>query len=97
MLNHKRKRSRNMYKLMFGLVKKMFLVVFVFFIMMILFGENGSAYIDPSVMTYAIQAIAGVVIAVGAGVGIYWRKAKKKVQDKLGVEEKKEQESDDIF
>ena len=27
------------------------------------------AYIDPSVMTYTIQAIAGVVIAVGAVAG----------------------------
>ena len=36
------------------------------------------AYIDPSVMTYTIQAIAGVVIAVGAVAGIYWRKAKKR-------------------
>ena len=32
-------------------------------------------YIDPSVMTYAIQAIAGVVIAVGATIGIIWRKS----------------------
>lgn len=55
-----------------------------------------SAYIDPSVMTYAIQAVAGVAIAVGAVVGIYWRKAKKKVQDKLGIDEnaKKEVEED---
>ena len=54
--------------------------------------------IDPSVMTYAIQAIAGVVIAVGAAVGIYWRKAKKKVNEKLGIDENrnKEVESDDI-
>ena len=53
-------------------------------------------YIDPSVMTYAIQAIAGVVI--GAAVGIYWRKAKKKVNEKLGIDENrnKEVESDDI-
>ena len=34
-------------------------------------------YIDPSVTTYLIQAIAGVVIAVGAGLAIYFRKAKK--------------------
>ena len=55
-------------------------------------------YIDPSVMTYAIQAIAGVVIAIGAAVGIYWRKAKKKVNDKLGIDENrnKEVESDEI-
>ena len=54
------------------------------------------AYIDPSVMTYTIQAIAGVVIAVGAVAGIYWRKAKKKVNEKLGLDENrnKEVESD---
>lgn len=53
-------------------------------------------YIDPSVMTYAIQAIAGVVIAVGAVAAILWRKAKKKVSEKLNLEEKsvKETEAD---
>ena len=45
------------------------------------------AYIDPSVMTYTIQIIAGVAVAVGAVVGIYWRRAKKKVKDKLGVDD----------
>ena len=31
--------------------------------------------------------MAGVVVAVGAVVGVYWRKAKKKVQDSLGMDE----------
>lgn len=55
-------------------------------------------YIDPSVMTYAIQAGAGIVIAVGAFVGLYFRKAKKKVAKKLNLDENrnKEVESDDI-
>ncbi|MCR5483663.1 MAG: hypothetical protein K6E99_04615 [Bacilli bacterium] len=55
-------------------------------------------YIDPSVMTYAIQAIAGIAIALGATIGIVVRKAKKKVNDKLGIDENKnkEIESDDI-
>ena len=59
---------------------------------------SASAYLDPSVMTYAIQIIAGIAVAVGAVVGIYWRKARKKVQDKLGIDEnsKKEQEEDVI-
>lgn len=48
---------------------------------------NASAYLDPSVMTYTIQVVAGVVVAVGAVVGVYWRKAKKKVQDSLGMDE----------
>lgn len=56
------------------------------------------AYIDPSVMTYAIQAGAGIVIAVGAFVGLYFRKAKKKVSKKLNLDENKhkEVESDEI-
>lgn len=63
------------------------------------FGISASAYIDPSVMTYAIQAIAGIAIAVGAGIGIYFRKIKKKINDKLGVDENKnkEVETDDIL
>lgn len=57
---------------------------------------NASAYLDPSVMTYAIQVVAGVLVAAGAVIGVYWRKAKKKVQDKLGIDEnaKKEVEED---
>jgi len=51
-----------------------------------------SAYIDPSVTTYAIQAIAGIIIAVGAFVTIYWRRAKKKVNKKLGIDENKNKE-----
>ena len=63
---------------------------------MLAFGLNANAYIDPSVMTYMIQVVAGIVVAVGAVIGVYWRRAKKKMQDKLGIEEKKEYESDDI-
>ncbi len=64
----------------------------------LMLGVNGSAYIDPSVMTYLIQAIAGVAIAVGAAVGIYFRRAKKKINNKLGIDENanKEVESDEI-
>ena len=56
-------------------------------------------YIDPSVMTYAIQALAGILIAVGAAIGIIWRKSKKKVTNKLGIDENrnKEVESDEII
>ena len=78
-------------------MKFLFLVVFSSVVGMLLFGVTASAYIDPSVMTYMIQIIAGVVIAVGAIVGVYWRRAKKKVQNSLGIEEKKEIESDEII
>lgn len=63
---------------------------------MVMFSVTASAYLDPSVMTYAIQAVAGIVIAIGAVAGIYWRKARKKLNDKLGIDEnaKKEVEED---
>lgn len=66
--------------------------------MLTLLNLNVAGYIYPSVMTYAIQAIAGVIIAVGAFLGIYLRKAKKKLNNKLGIDENrnKEVETDDI-
>jgi len=56
------------------------------------------AYIDPSVMTYVIQAIAAVVITLGAVVGIHFRNAKKKAMKVLNIEgnDKKEVEDDVI-
>lgn len=45
------------------------------------------AYIDPSVATYAVQAIAGVAVAVGAVAGIMIRKFKRMLHDKLGIDE----------
>lgn len=64
-----------------------------------MFFEPNTLYIDPSVMTYAIQAAAGVVIAVGATAVILFRKAKKKVTEKLNLEEKsiKETEEDVVL
>lgn len=66
---------------------------------MLLFGVDAKAYIDPSVATYMIQAIAGVVIAGGAVIGIFVRRAKKKVGEKLGIDENKnkEIETDEII
>lgn len=66
---------------------------------MLLFGANVEAYIDPSVATYLIQAIAGIVVAVGAVVGVHLQRVRKKVNDKLGIDENKnkEVETDDII
>ena len=57
------------------------------------------AYIDPSVTTYLVQAVTGIVIAVGAVFGIYLRTVKKKINHKLGIDENKnkEIESDEII
>ena len=81
---------------------KKFLINFVstvFFIIcfLILFSVNAHAYIDPSVMTYVIQIVAGGVIAIGTFFGIYFRRAKRKISNKLGMDEKKEVEDDEII
>ena len=80
-------------------MKNALIVCFVAVCSMLMFGMNANAYIDPSVMTYMIQVVAGIVVAVGAVVGIYFRKAKKKVSEKLGIDDNKnkEVESDDIL
>jgi len=45
------------------------------------------AYVDPSVTTFAFQAIAAVVVAAGAVIGVLWRKAKKKAAQVLNIDE----------
>ena len=45
------------------------------------------AYIDPSVMSYTVQAIAGVAIALGVVFGVFWRKVKKETNKVLRRDE----------
>ena len=84
-------------------MKKIMLYVFSFMYFTInfilFFSISANAYIDPSVMTYVIQAVTGIAIAIGAFVGIYWRRAKKKISKKLNIDENrnKEVESDEII
>ena len=46
------------------------------------------AYIDPSATTYLIQAIAGIAV-------IFWRRAKKKLKDKVGIDFDKNKETEE--
>lgn len=39
--------------------------------------KSAQAYIDPATTSYIVQVIAGVVLAGGAAVGIYWHKIKR--------------------
>ena len=57
------------------------------------------AYLDPSATTALITGIASVAVAIGAFVVVMVRRAKKKVADKLGIEEnqKKEKEGEIEF
>lgn len=52
-------------------------------------------YIDPSVMTYAIQAIAGVAVAIGTVAVLLWRRAKKKVQETLHLDDVSTKETEE--
>ena len=45
------------------------------------------AYVDPSVTSMAIQAVAAVVVAAAAVVGVLWSKAKKKAKQVLNIDE----------
>ena len=45
------------------------------------------AYVDPSVMSYTVQAIAGAAIALGVVFGVVWRKMKKGANKVLGRDE----------
>ncbi len=73
------------------------IIAYAFFVsgFSVMLTQPAYAYLDPSVATYAVQVIAGVVVAVGAVVGIYWHKAKKKVADKLGIDENRNKEVED--
>lgn len=44
------------------------------------------AYIDPATTSLIIQIIAGVVIACGTAVGIFWSRIKRKFKKKNGDE-----------
>ena len=65
-------------------------------LVVLVLSTSGMAYLDPSVMTYLIQSIAGIVIAVGAVFAIHYHKLKKKVNKVLKVDEnsKKEEEEE---
>ena len=57
------------------------------------------AYVDPSVVTTAVQVIAGVAVVIGTVAGVAWRRAKRALLNKLGKDGngKKEVEPDVIW
>ena len=73
-------------------IKNVLVALYFGIAFLVLFSVNAMAYIDPSVMTYVIQAVAGIAIAIGAAVGMYFRSAKKKINNKLGIDENKNKE-----
>ncbi|MGN0452480.1 MAG: hypothetical protein ACI4GZ_01635 [Ruminococcus sp.] len=55
-----------------------------------------SAYIDAGTLSMVFAGVAGAAVTIGAVLAVYIRRIKKKVNDKLGIDEnqKKEQEAD---
>ncbi len=67
--------------------ERIFLLLMFMLSLNIILCASACAYIDPSTTTFIIQAVAGVAVAVGAVFSIWWRRAKKKVQKSLGIDE----------
>ena len=63
---------------------------------MVMTPAQASAYIDPSTTAYIITSAIGLAVAIAAGVSVYWRKAKKKINKAVGREEESKDESDDL-
>lgn len=49
------------------------LIYFLFFGTLLTL-RSASAYVDPATTSYIIQIVAGVFIALGATVAVFWRK-----------------------
>ena len=50
------------------------------------------AYVDPSVMNYTIQALAGVAVALSAVAGVVFRRTRRKLFKLLGLDENRNKE-----
>ncbi len=69
-------------------MKKILMPLYVLCAAVVLSGQAlAAAYVDPSVTTAVIQAVVAVVVAGGAVAGVLWRKAKKKAQEVLRIDE----------
>jgi len=62
---------------------------------MIIFSNVCYGYLDPSAMTYLIQVVAAIVIAVSTSIGIIFYKLKRKFFGKK-KKEKSENSNDEI-
>lgn len=56
------------------------------------FTQHAWAYVDPSVMTYAVQALAGVAVALSAVAGVAMRRTRRKLAALLGVDANRNKE-----
>lgn len=62
--------------------KTFFKFTYFFLAFSMMFSMTSFAYIDPATTSYLIQIVAGVVIAAGATVGVFWKKIKISLRKK---------------
>ena len=76
--------------------RALFLLALYCVFCMVVTPTQASAYIDPGTTSAVAAAVVGMVVAIAAGVSIYWRKAKKKISKAVGREETTKDESDNL-
>lgn len=74
---------------------KVFQFLYFFTWFFVLLGNTAFAYIDPSAVTYVIQAVAGVAIALGAAATVYRHKIAKFFRSMKKKQAKKKHKSDE--
>ena len=61
----------------------------------VLFQMSAFAYIDPSVVSGLVTAVAGVLVACSAAFFVIWRRVRSKVSKTLGIDENAGKEVED--
>ncbi len=64
-------------------LKKLFLIVFF-----VLINSNAFAYIDPGTGGILLQALLGIVAAIGAYITLFWRKFKNLINKIFKIRKK---------
>lgn len=57
-----------------GLLRNTGVFAVYFLLMTLMLSTSALAYIDPAATSYIVQIVAGVVIACGVAVGVFWKK-----------------------
>ncbi len=76
-------------------MKKVLSFLFFFLCARVMCISYAAADIDPSAVTYIVQAVAAIVIAAGAALGFYWRRIKRALKKKKDADEDEEYDDED--
>ena len=63
-------------------LKKSVRITFMLSGAVMLFPMQAEAYVDPATTSYVVQIVAGIVIACGTGIGIFWNRMRRKMKKK---------------